>query len=332
MDPEPPVWLRGCEERTKDPTRKGTSVPSQHSLVSPEQQQHWAVHKGFLNATETVDSEMAWSHQNNGAAAVTREVVSGDQRSLCLRANNRCDTLPIDSDGNSLVVSDNQKQKDRSDNDETEGDHLVSIPDDVYNMFFLSRIGGQAFFYAAYTFALKMALFTVLALDSVAEPIPENVDTKVKVAQFLMLPVAVAMQDDLTTTYFLVANIKFSSKLQQNSPHANKYKYHIANLCRGLDGIYSLFINFVILMHAEKVTSLFLNFAALQFLQTIDNIALELAEKGYLTGRLETVALQVKQAKLPRKSNRIVTMLDSVFFLSTLITLVVSWAYLKFAV
>jgi hypothetical protein len=34
----------------------------------------------------------------------------------------------------------------------TDSTEYVSIDDDVYNMFFLSNIGGQAFFYTAYVF------------------------------------------------------------------------------------------------------------------------------------------------------------------------------------
>jgi hypothetical protein len=40
-----------------------------------------------------------------------------------------------------------------------------------------------------------------------------------------------------------------------------------------VDGQFSLFVNFVILLSATQVLSLFLNFAALQFIQTIDIIA-----------------------------------------------------------
>jgi hypothetical protein len=82
----------------------------------------------------------------------------------------------------------------------------VSVPGDVYNMFFLSDVGGACFWYSLYIFALKMALYTFLALDATKTPLPdpEDLETTVIIAQFLMLPVAVAMQEDLTATYFLI--------------------------------------------------------------------------------------------------------------------------------
>lgn len=207
---------------------------------------------------------------------------------------------------------------------------LVSINDDVYNMFFLSKFLGQAFFYAVYVFLLKMALFTFLMIDAIDAPFPDDVDTKVVIAQFLMLPVAVSLQSDLIATYFLIANIKYDPLLKPENPNANVIKFYVANICRGIDGLYSLAVNFVILLKAETVLSLFLNFAALQFLQHIDDLALEMAAKGYLSSRLEEVALRVQNAKLPRRHHKILNLMDTVLFLSTFFALIVAWAYARY--
>lgn len=63
----------------------------------------------------------------------------------------------------------------------------VSLTDDVYTMFFLSNLFGPGFFYSAYVFALKMALYTFLALDVYKTGRPDMVDKTVLAAQFLML-------------------------------------------------------------------------------------------------------------------------------------------------
>ena len=213
------------------------------------------------------------------------------------------------------------KEDDDNDNDD-EG--WTAINDDVYNMFFLSSVGGQAFYYAIYILIFKLTLYTFLAIQAVEKDYPQNIDPKLTTTQFLMLPVAVAMQEDLTATFFLVANIKFSTVLKKDNPHASKWKFNVANAARGIDGLYSLIVNFLILIKGDDIVSIFLNFAALQFLQTIDNIALKLAEDGYLTERLETVAGNVKKAKLPQKTNPVMRMLDSILFLFTLFVLVVT--------
>jgi len=231
-----------------------------------------------------------------------------------------------------MIVEDNSVEKEdaNSDNEDDE----VDINDDVYNMFFLSRNGGPAFYYAAYVFALKMALYTFLAIDSVyaVERHFEN-DTPptVLAAQFLMLPVAVAMQDDLCASFNLVANIRYSPKVLEVVPEAYQWKFNVANIARGIDGVYSLLVNFAILIKAKDVLTLFLNFAALQFLQYIDNTALSLSADGYLGDRLEEVAKNVMSVKLPKKSNSFFRTLDSVLFLSTLSIMIISWAVVQFA-
>jgi len=197
-------------------------------------------------------------------------------------------------------------------------------------MFFLSRLGGQAFWYGIYIFVLKLTLYVFLAMDALDIEQPKNVSEQVLVTQFFMLPVAVAMQDDLIATYYLVANIKYTELIQKECPHASNVKFHVANFCRGVDGMFSLFVNFIILMKATEVLSLFLNFAALQFLQTIDNIALRLCADGYLTERLELVANQVMTIQLPNKNNTFLRSLDSILFMSTFTALLIGWGLISF--
>jgi hypothetical protein len=211
-----------------------------------------------------------------------------------------------------------------------EEEEYVSIPDDVYNMFFISSIGGQAFFYSLYVFLLKMALFSFLAVEIVRKGFPETVINGVRAAQFLMLPVAVAIQGDLTASLFVIANLKYSEKLRENYPEARKWKYYVANTCRFIDGCYSLFVNFIILVQATEVLGLFLNFAALQFLQTIDNIALDLAAHGYLSERLEKIGSDVQDLTAPRNHNPVRQKLDSVFFGLISACLVGAWVYISF--
>jgi hypothetical protein len=230
----------------------------------------------------------------------------------------------------------NNKMMRKVSNDETdrdlaeEEDDLVSIPNDVYNMFFLANVGGQGFYYAAYIMVLKMTLYTLLALDAIGEPLPDEVETRILAAQFLMLPVAVAMQEDLISTYFLIANIKFCPSILKDNPGASYMKFNAANLCRGIDGVYSLVVNFIILMKAESVLSLFLNFAALQFLQRVDNSALDLAADGYLTNALEEAASCVVAAKLPRKNTKWLLVMDSFLFVATTVILIGAWAYITY--
>lgn len=209
-------------------------------------------------------------------------------------------------------------------------EELCDIPDDVYSMFFLSRYGGLAFWYAAYVTFLKMALYTFLMIDAIDQPMPDQVEKKVLAAQFLMLPIAVAIQEDLTAFFFTIANTQYSSEIQTVFKDASSVKYYVANFFRGLDGFFSLLVNVVILLKADSVLGLFLNFAALQFLQTIDNIALHLCLDGYLFDRLEHIAYQVTQVKLPRKTKSIFNAFDSLLFLLSFLGIMIAWVVIHF--
>lgn len=241
-----------------------------------------------------------------------------------------------EASSSSSKTDDDELQQHPQEHQRKQADEFVEINADVYNMFFLSRVGGPAFYYAAYVFVLKMALYTFLGMDAVnavAYTVRATQDTPwtVLAAQFLMLPVAVAMQEDLISTFNLIANIKYSKSVLEGNRDATKWKFNAANLLRGIDGTYSLLVNFIILIKAKEVLNLFLNFAALQFLQVIDNVALTLAADGYLSDRLEQVARNVQEIRLPKKHSNFFRALDSVLFLSTFTAMVIAWAVVQFA-
>lgn len=213
-------------------------------------------------------------------------------------------------------------------------DKWVSIVDDTYSMFFLSFIGGPAFYFSAYVFVLKMALFTLLTI-SILEiddkfPARAEMDTKVIVAQALILPVAVAMQEDLMSSIFMITNVKYHPNIRDSNPGANKLKFFISCACRFVDGMYSLTVNFIVLITATQVKELLLNFAALQFLQSIDNLALQMAEDGFLGERLEEVGSNVKKAKLPLKTNEFSRSLDTVIFILVSLAFLAAWLLFLF--
>ena len=207
----------------------------------------------------------------------------------------------------------------------------VSIPDDAYNLFFISDVCGPAFFFAFYVFALKLALFSLLAIDAIVNGDETSRNGLVVAAQFLLLPVAVGMQDDLTSTYNLIANVKYCPSIMKRHQGATQWKYRTANACRCIDGGYSLLVNFVVMINASSVQGLFLNFAALHFLQSVDNIALDLAAQGYLGDRLEDKAKDVQELRLPkRREKHWRRALDSVLFLVTVSSLFGIWVWVIF--
>ena len=214
-------------------------------------------------------------------------------------------------------------------------DDMADIEDDVYSMFFLSDLCSSAYLFALLVWFLKLGLIIIIAIDlyTVGEfPDKADVPPLVKTTQFLLLPVNVAVQEEMITTYFIYANLKWSKEILELNPGATKAKYHFANFMRFIDGLAFLFINTTLLLQATQVLSAFLNFAALQFLSSIDNVALHLARDGYLSESLETVAGDVLLMKLPKNSNETLQIMDSVLLTVTYILCLVAWGVFTFVV
>ena len=213
-----------------------------------------------------------------------------------------------------------------------EDEDMEKLEEDVYNMFFLAEVGSQAYFFSLFVWFLKLGLILIIAYDlyTTYEFPPSDNPTIIRLTQLLLLPVNVAVQEELVVTFFIYANLKWDKVILEVSPHASKGKYHMANMMRMIDGLSFLFINTTLLLQATGILGMFLNFAALQFLQTIDNIALQLAADGYLSDKLEDVADNVGIMKLPRNENETLQVLDSVFLAITFLVLVVAWALVGF--
>jgi len=156
------------------------------------------------------------------------------------------------------------------------------LGEDVYSLIFVSPVCSGSFFFAAYMVILKLVLFSFLGLDLYNRSAGgfDEKDPTVRATQFFLIPVAIAMQEDLIHVYTRVANIRYSEEVREVCPAATEWKFALSFLLRFVDGLYSLIINFVLLLITDEVLSLFLNFAALGFLQSIDDVAFHLAAQG----------------------------------------------------
>mmetsp|Transcript_29169 Transcript_29169/g.70374 ORF Transcript_29169/g.70374 Transcript_29169/m.70374 type:complete len:544 (+) Transcript_29169:258-1889(+) len=253
------------------------------------------------------------------------------------------DTMDIDNDG--FITREEVRKAYMEKNKEGGGktslmdllglddDEMAEIEDDVYNMFFLSEPCSSSYWFAIATFILKLGLIIIIAIDLFTEgifPDSSDVSFNVKLTQFLLLPVNVSVQEELITTFFVYANLKWSKEIQSLNPGASKCKYHISNVMRFIDGIAFLFINTTLMLQATQVLGAFLNFAALQFLSSIDNVALHLARDGYLSESLEQVAGDVLLMKLPKNHNDSLQVLDSILLGATYLATLVVWIVFTF--
>jgi hypothetical protein len=185
---------------------------------------------------------------------------------------------------------------------------------------FISPIRTFPFIFAASTFLLKVILYSFLGYDLYNQS-GGSFDSKlplIRATQFFLIPVAIAMQEDLIHVYTRIANIRYENNVQEACPAATEFKFALSFILRYLDGLYSLIINFVLLLITDEVLSLFLNFAALGFLQSIDDVAFHLAANGYVGDNMEDKCAIVKTVDLPKRvGDRFTNSLDSILFLTT---------------
>jgi len=205
-----------------------------------------------------------------------------------------------------------------------------NLGEDVYSLIFISPVCSFSFAFAIYMILLKLILFTFLAID-LHERSSGRFDEKstlIRATQFFLLPVAIALQEDLIHVYTRIANIRYDPAVQRAAPAATETKFAISFLLRFVDGLYSLIVNFVLMLITDQVLSVFLNFAALGFLQSIDDIAFHLAANGYLGDNMEDFCMIVKTTSLPRRvGDQMTNALDSLLFMTTFAVMLSIYIY-----
>ena len=213
-------------------------------------------------------------------------------------------------------------------------DERHELYDDVYSMLFLAPANGRVVFFSIFTYLLKTLLFSFVAIDLFSDGyegnqlnIPSGISPTVRAAQFFMVLVLVAMQEDLISSLAL-ANVRYDPAIMKQYPGAGLQKWILATILRSFDGIYALGINFCILIKASDVLGMFLNFAALHFLGSVDNVAFHLALDGYLGDHVESIAKGATEATLPMIQEGIWRSFDTMAFLVVYLACLIAWCVL----
>eukprot|EP00525_Craspedostauros_australis_P013026 CAMPEP_0198135188 /NCGR_PEP_ID=MMETSP1442-20131203/60461_1 /TAXON_ID= /ORGANISM="Craspedostauros australis, Strain CCMP3328" /LENGTH=285 /DNA_ID=CAMNT_0043796349 /DNA_START=32 /DNA_END=889 /DNA_ORIENTATION=+ len=250
------------------------------------------------------------------------------------RSMDKLDSHRDDDDGslNKFMGDDGSSNKFMGDDDMNSRSEpeRFDLGEDVYSLIFISPVCSFSFAFAIYMIILKLILFTFLAIDLYDQSSGQFGDksTLIRATQFFLLPVAIALQEDLIHVYTRVANIQYDPAIQDRVPSATETKFALSFLLRFLDGLYSLITNFVLVLITDEVLSVFLNFAALGFLQSIDDIAFHLAANGYLGDNMEDFCMVVKTSSLPRRVGDVCTnSLDSLLFLTTFVVMLSIYCY-----
>jgi len=201
------------------------------------------------------------------------------------------------------------------------------LAEDVYAFITVAPVCSMPFVFACGVIGIKYIVYGTL-LSGISFEDFDGADKAATAVKFFLIPVAVAMQEDLMAVYAGVANARYDSKVLEISEHATKFKFSLSYLLRLLDGLFSLSVNFLVMLSTDEVLNVFLNFAALHFLQDIDDVFYALVEKGFFGDGMEHMSTVCKQIAWPRRTgsnkfSKFLTDIDTILFALTLFSCLV---------
>ncbi len=210
----------------------------------------------------------------------------------------------------------------------------LNLTEDIYSFLLACSACSLEFWTAVYFIFVKYICYSVIFVNLTREEYAgEGRELAVLATKFIMIPVAVAMQEDLITVYFNVANKKYDALTHKGNVHATEVKWILSNLFRAIDGIMSLAVNFGVMLYEIDLLNIFLSFAALHFLQFIDDVIYELAEKGFFGQKLEEATIQCKIITFTRRTssgdhcNNFITKLNTILLFSSMAACYFVYAY-----
>ena len=213
----------------------------------------------------------------------------------------------------------------------------IELGDNLYSILVVAPATSWSFMLSIFFLFIKFTALVILILgiswDNVEAPTVE-----VSVVKAFLIPVAIAMQEDLMGSFATLANGRWSSSLLRISTSATQFKLYFGYLLRAIDGFMSLYVNYSVMLVTPGAVAVFLNFAALQFIYSIDDVFFELMTLGFFGDEMEHMTTVCQRCSLPRRHGKYnphigcirVSWLDTILFLCLLVVLVI--LYILFSI
>ena len=183
-----------------------------------------------------------------------------------------------------------------------EENRRICLGENVYSLLVVAPLTSWSFLVSFLVVCLKLLILLILSSDITydnIDPLPRGALSFVK---FFLIPVAIAMQEDLMETFNVIANGMWCETILEQSASATRPKVYFGYILRGFDGCLSLYVNYgVLLITGDSIISVFLNFAALQFIYAIDDIFYELMKLGFFGDQMEHMTMVCGDCSLKRR-------------------------------
>jgi hypothetical protein len=174
------------------------------------------------------------------------------------------------------------------------------LGENIYSVLIVAPVMSWPFLFSMSIVAIKLIVLVILCTDINFQEL-SNTRTMVTVVKFLLIPVAVAMQEDLMDSFYFFANCVYCKRILDISSSATKAKMYFSYFLRTIDGILGLYVNYAVMLTTDKIIPVFLNFAALQFLYSIDDVFYELISEGFFGDALEHMTVLCGEVTLKRR-------------------------------
>jgi hypothetical protein len=183
------------------------------------------------------------------------------------------------------------------------------LPPDTFSFLVCSKILSQPFVLGMTVFIFQITIYSLLALDLINPlsenplDIPANVETNVRVTQFLAVIVAVLTQADLRTSLEQVNEGYRTDRIGKEFGEASCVKWWFATTCRFLQGALGLVVTFFLIVTVDTVFNLLVNFTAMEFVSQLDDVAFFLAGTGYFGSKNADKSQEIDETSYPQAAD-----------------------------
>jgi hypothetical protein len=191
------------------------------------------------------------------------------------------------------------------------------VPPDTFSFLVCSKILSLPFVLGITVFIVQITIFGLLARDLISKQdskrdseensnrlgIPANVETIVRVTQFLAIVITVLTQADLRTSLEQVNEGYSKDRIGEAFGEASCGKWWFAAACRFLEGAVGLVVTLLLILPVDNVFDLLLNFTAMECVSQLDDVAFFLAGTGYFGSKNAERSEEIDETTYPEATD-----------------------------
>jgi hypothetical protein len=209
-----------------------------------------------------------------------------------------------------------------------------SLSNDTFSLLIISKLLSTPFLVAILVFSIQITAFSFLYVNVIDRSnrenpfnFPPNVGAAVRAAELLAIIIAIIVQDDVKKVILILRDGYDADMFQETfGPDATKFKWALSLVLRATEGLFGLFVAFMLIMQSAKVLDLLLNFTAMEFVSVLDDVVFLMLREGYFGSRMME---QAKKCEAEYNVSRISLLkpscLSAVYFVTIFAFMFGSW-------